>query len=219
MPENTDLPPVLEILGEDLYVAMKAADAARPIGSRRHKLGWLATIVSQRGRLIGKIARTPRVPKRWATVGVAAVAIAAAVLVLGTTGGGPANAFAGWTASPTTPARGQLRAAESACGKSARSVTSLTPTVADTRGPFSMLVYLGSGAARVCVTGLPGGSTFVRAVGAVASTVDPGAIEPEAGVAHREVLRQSAGSATGTSPRGGLDFGILTGQSARTLPA
>jgi hypothetical protein len=122
MPENSDLPPVLEILGEELYVAMKAADAALPIESRRQELDRPkhATSRGRRTPLIGAIARTPRVSKRWAAVGVAAVAVAVAVLVLGTTGGGPPNAFAGWTASPTTPAGGQLQAARSACGQRAR---------------------------------------------------------------------------------------------------
>jgi hypothetical protein len=188
MPEKTDLPPVLETLGEDLYTAMKAADAAVP----------------QRVRLIRAIASTPRVSKRWAAVGVAAAAAAVAALVLGTGGGGPPNAFAGWTASPTTPAGGQLQAAESACGR-APALASLSPTVADTRGPFAMLVYVEDGTASVCMTGLPGARPVVTEVGPARTPVAPDAIEPRAG--------------STTIPRQGPPppFNILTGQAGTNV--
>jgi hypothetical protein len=132
--------------------------------------------------------------------------------------GGPSNAFAGWTASPTTPSRAQLQAAESACGHSTPALASRPPTVADGRGPFSMLVYVHNGAATVCLTGLPGGGAIVTSLGGVPGPVDPDAIAPEAGVAH-QALRQRAGSASGTTPRGGQDFGILTGQVGANVSA
>lgn len=202
MPEKTDLPPVLETLGEDLYAAMKAADAAPPLDSRRPKLDRprRAALRSQRTRLSGAIAGRSRASKRWAAVGVAAVAAGVAAFVLGTTGGGPPNAFAGWTASPTTPASGQLRAAESACGR-APALASLRPTVADTRGPFAMLVYVENGAASVCLTGLPGGGPIVTEIGPAPTPVAPDAIEPRAGSA--TIRRQ------GPRPR----FNTLTGQA------
>jgi hypothetical protein len=205
MPEQTDLPPVLETLGEDLYAAMKAADAALPIDSRRGELDRPATAGRQRARLIRAIASTSRVSKRWAAVGVAAVAAAVAALVLGTTGGGPPNALAGWTASPTTPAGGQLHAAELACGHSAPALASRPPTVADTRGPFAMLVYVENGAASICMTGLPGASPIVTEVGPAPTPVAPDAIEPRAGSA--TIRRQ------GPRPR----FNILTGQAGANV--
>ncbi len=204
MPEKTDLPPVLETLGEDLCVAMKAADAAPLIDSHRRKLDRPATAGSRRARLIRAIASTPRVPKRWAAVAVAAVAAGVAAFVLGTTGGGPPNAFAGWTASPTAPAGGQLQAAESACGR-APGLASRPPTVADTRGPFAMLVYIENGAASVCLTGLPGGSPIVTEIGPAPTPVAPDAIEPRAGSA--TIRRQ------GPRPR----FNILTGQAGANV--
>lgn len=95
--------------------------------------------------------------KRWAAVGVAAVAAAVALLVVGTKGGGPASAFAGWTADPTRPAAGQLQGAESACAARYRypSLTGLAPTLSDTRGPFSVLLYAQARTLTTCITGLP----------------------------------------------------------------
>jgi hypothetical protein len=107
---------------------------------------------------------------RWAMVGVVAVAVAVVVLVLGTTGGGPPKAFAGWSATPTTPATGQLQAAQSACQHDDPALASLTPTVADTRGPFSMLVYIESTATTVCTNGMPGGLVIGVSGGGTADT-------------------------------------------------
>jgi hypothetical protein len=81
-----------------------------------------------------------------------------------------------------------------------------------------MLVYVQNGAASVCLAGLPGGSTIVTSLGGVPGSVGPDAIAPEAGVAH-QALRQPAGSATGTTPRSGPDFGILTGQVGANVTA
>ena len=127
--------------------------------------------------------------KRLAMVGVAALAVAVAGLVLGITGGGPPNAFAGWSATPTPPVSGQLQAAESACGSYPRlGLGSLTPTVADTRGPFSLLLYSGVpnstiGSTILCITGLPGrpsGGGSVSGVGAPqAVPVASGVLKPE----------------------------------------
>jgi hypothetical protein len=127
---------------------------------------------------------------RWATVGVAAVVAGAAVLVVGTTGGGPPNAFAGWSVTPTTPPAGQLASAEAACAQRMPVLASLVPTVVDARGPTSMLVYADSGTSvptprfpagrpftTVCITGVPAFGT-VGASGSTAATVDPDTITP-----------------------------------------
>jgi hypothetical protein len=141
MSETSELPPVLQALGDDLSVAMEAAVAtARP--------------ASWRARVIWALPRAPR--RAWirlATVGVAAAAAAVTLLVFGPSGRGPANAFAGWTAIPTPPASGQLLAAETACKRRTPELASTTPTVWDTRGPDSLLVYAGRGATTTCVTG------------------------------------------------------------------
>ena len=66
MPENTDLPPVLQRLGDDLAVAMQSAIAGRP-----------------HVRFLRTIARLPRrAPKRSAALAVVAVAAVVALLVV-----------------------------------------------------------------------------------------------------------------------------------------
>lgn len=137
MPEKNDLPPVLERLGEDLYAAMKTADTARPIDLRRHRPN----------RLTGVIARTPRGAKRWATVVVAVIAAGVGVLVLGSTGGAPTSAFAGWQATPTAATADQTGTAEAACatrlaGGSKNGLSAnLDPQLTDTRGPYTLVIY------------------------------------------------------------------------------
>jgi hypothetical protein len=121
---------------------------------------------------------------RWATVGVAAVAAAVAVLVVGTTGGGPTSAFAGWTPDPTHPAAGQLQAGESACLRDS-SLASLTPTLTDTRGPYSAFLYAQVSTTTICVVGPPGRLTATRAAiilkgGAPSTSIAPGAIRTRA---------------------------------------
>ncbi len=70
------------------------------------------------------------------------------VLVLG--GPGTTNAFAAWTASPTTPAPRQVVSAEAACLAAAASPAKAPPGVAtgttqvslvDTRGPFTLVLF------------------------------------------------------------------------------
>jgi len=112
---------------------------------------------------------------RWATLGAAPVAVA--VLVVGTTGSGPTSAFAGWSATPTTPTSGQLQAAEAACQQQNPSVASLAPTVADVRGPYSMLVYTDRSTITDCTIGAQG--TLMNGVTPAAQTtsVAPNSIE------------------------------------------
>jgi len=173
------------------------------------------------GRRFGSGPRSTGPPRRhftrWATVGVAAVAAAIAVLVVGTTGGGPANAFAGWTASPTPAASGQLQAAESACAAQRPSLASLVPTVVDTRGPTTMLVYADGGLsvptprfpsgrplATACTTGAPAFGTLIGS-GAGAIPIGQGEIVP-----HLEGLRVTAD---------GQGFGYLDGQVGPAVTA
>jgi hypothetical protein len=86
--------------------------------------------------------------KRHGGVATAAGGLAAAL----TLAGGASSAFAGWSAQPTTPSRGQLAAAESYC-------TANVPTpglplkLADTRGPYTFAIYSDGTANDFCTTG------------------------------------------------------------------
>ena len=164
MPEKNDLPPVLERLGEDLYAAMKTADAVRPIDSRRHRLNRRKPVsaVSLRQRLTRAITETPRATRRWATVGVATIAIGLGVFVLGSTGGAPPNAFAGWTATPTAPASGETAGAVEHCTaqlagaagpQSSIPAVGWKPVLTDTRGPFTAVILQSASASATCFNG------------------------------------------------------------------
>jgi hypothetical protein len=141
---------------------------------------------------------------RWATIGGAAVAAVIAVLVVGTTGSGPASAFAGWSASPTTPSDGELQAAESACQQRNPNLASVTPTVTDTRGPDSLLVYAQDGATTTCVTGQVQLGTVALTRTADESLAASGTIAPQSiglefaanGQAFREMTGQVAADVT-----------------------
>jgi hypothetical protein len=84
-------------------------------------------------RMAGAARRRPRRLLALTTSG--AVLTATIVLVLGLDGGGPTSAFAGWTAVPTKPVRGEIAAAASRCGQDG------APTLADTRGPFELMLF------------------------------------------------------------------------------
>lgn len=82
--------------------------------------------------------RIRRAPRRFALASVSALTAgiaATAVLVLGTSGSGPASAFAAWTAAPTKPALGEISAAEARCHQPE------SAALADTRGPFELLLF------------------------------------------------------------------------------
>jgi hypothetical protein len=127
--------------------------------------------------------------KRLAASGIgalAAIGAATAALVIGLAGPGTATAFAGWSASPTAASSGQLQAAQSACQSvpalpsGSPALASLTPTLADTRGPFSLLVYTQNGASTVCIAGLPQSGTAILSAGEpYVTSVAPGTIEPQ----------------------------------------
>ena len=118
---------------------------------------------------------------RMAAIVAVGVAVAVAVLFIGTTGRGPssASAFAGWTTSPTSASAAQLRRAESACAHHAPLIESAKPAVSDTRGPGSLLVYSTRAATTTCVTGRPqlGTETLTRRATDVLTASD--AVEPE----------------------------------------
>jgi hypothetical protein len=82
--------------------------------------------------------RVRRAPRRFALATASAVAAgiaATVVLVLGTSGRGPTSAFAAWTAAPTKPAPGEISAAQTRCHQPE------SAALADTRGPFELLLF------------------------------------------------------------------------------
>lgn len=89
---------------------------------------------SDRLRAVDYRPRSRRRPARRVigAVGLSGVAAAAGAVVLLASSAAPA--FAGWTARPTAPLRGQLAAANQACGAG-------TPVLTDTRGPFTAAIY------------------------------------------------------------------------------
>jgi hypothetical protein len=96
-------------------------------------------------------------------VGLTASAVTAALVIV--LGAGTPSAFAAWTPSPTTPAPGQAAAAEGACTAGAATPPAGAPatptkvTLADTRGPFTLLLFGANTASRgalMCLSGPDG---------------------------------------------------------------
>jgi RNA polymerase sigma-70 factor (ECF subfamily) len=84
----------------------------------------------------------------------------------------PSVAFADWRAHPTVAAGGQVRATESECQRNSK-LTSISPTLAETRGPYTLLIYA-ENPGGLCVTGpsmlSPTGEPVVASLHAVALT-------------------------------------------------
>jgi hypothetical protein len=146
-----------------------------------------------------------------------AVAVTATVLIVGTDGTGPQKAFAGWSATPTPAASGQLQAAEAACAAQRPTLASLVPTVVDTRGPTTLLVYADGGVsvptprypsgrqfATACATGAPAFGTLIGS-GAGAIAIAGSEVVP-----HIEGLQVAAD---------GQGFGYLDGQVGPAVTA
>jgi hypothetical protein len=83
--------------------------------------------------------RTRRMRTPAAIGGGLATAAAAIAAALSLTGG-TSSAFAGWTPAPTTPAPGQLATAEAYCSNNVP-FAGLPLRLADTRGPFTFMIY------------------------------------------------------------------------------
>jgi hypothetical protein len=96
-------------------------------------------------------ARTRRVRSPVAIGGGLATAAGALTAVLSLVGGA-STAFAGWTPQPTTPTPAQLAAAEAYCAKNVPD-PGLPLKLADTRGPFTILVYSHGGSNDFCTVG------------------------------------------------------------------
>jgi hypothetical protein len=96
----------------------------------------------------------PRVRRLWPPLAIGgglATAAAALAVALSLTGGA-GSALAGWTPQPTTPAPGQLAAAEAYCAQN-MGFPGLPRQLVDTRGPFTFIVYSDDTSNDFCTTG------------------------------------------------------------------
>ena len=146
---DLDIPPI-PYLSDARLLARQEHLVQEIAGRRRHR--------QRRGFALGGI-------------GLAASGVATALVVL--VGAGTSPAFAAWTASPTTPASGQVATAEAACGARPTNPPPGAPTLpstlslTDTRGPFTLLLFganTTSQGALMCMSG-PDGTQFSIASG------------------------------------------------------
>lgn len=189
--------------------APAAGNATSPFRVRRRSAGT-------------RLVHPPQRPSRRLALGaVGVLAVAGVVLGLGLPGGsggtgaGTANAFADWTASPTSPAPGQVKAAEAACEgqrpyPGEPSFARATPKVVDTRGPWTLLVYVEGGSNRLCVVSPSGVAKHESDGGEPRIALAPGAIAP-----------RMSGSGSGFEgehhPFSRMDGGVGAGVTAATL--
>jgi len=116
--------------------------------------------------LVQEIGRRCRYRRRGGLVlgGSALVASGVATALLVLAGPGTANAFAAWTAAPTTPAPSQVSSAEATCeaaaatpppDKTAGLATGATQvSLVDTRGPFTVVLFgANTSTTLMCVNG------------------------------------------------------------------
>jgi hypothetical protein len=134
-----------------------------------------ARLLTRERHLVQEITASRRRRQRrgfaFGGAGLVVGGVTAALVVL--LGAGTSPAFAAWTASPTAPAPGQLAAAETACAARPANPPPGVPalptevTLADTRGPFTLLLFganTTSSAVLLCMSG-PDGTQFSIAAG------------------------------------------------------
>lgn len=142
---------------------------------------WIA---SHRAALVNALSQRRRRPMKWAAI-AGATGVAATISTLVLVGGSEQYAFAGWSASPTMPATGQVSSADATChaalaqlGPTNRGsdAASFVPELSDVRGPYTITVF-GDGAGRgaaLCVSAP--GATSLRWIDESGPPVTPGAI-------------------------------------------
>ncbi len=136
---------------------------------------------------LGAIDYRPRRHRFGVVSAVSAVGVggaAAALTAVFALSSGAAPAFAGWHATPTRPAPGQLSHAAQACGQSLGS-----PILTDSRGPYTASIYADETTRDVCLSG-NGVSASSSSTSATPVSVAAGRIELDGGGA-----RDSAGNA------------------------
>jgi len=130
-----------EQLESDLRAALHARAGQVP----------MAAVTALTARDYRPQTRRLRPPAAWGALGTAGVAAGVAVIVsLGTDA---SNAFAGWSPRPTSPAPGQLAAAQASCASGQSPIAGLPLKLADTRGPFTFSVYADSTSSATCIKG------------------------------------------------------------------
>ncbi len=173
---------MIEQLENELRDALAARAAEVPAGAGRRV----------RDRDYRPRTRDLRPP---AAAGALATAAAAAglVLIVGL-GAGTPPAFAGWRATPTTPASGQIPSAEASCqdrlatmpapppGALLRkavqlpSVKAMKPVLADTRGPFTFVIFADQAFTASCISGPDFTSVSAARAAAAAPAVPAGKV-------------------------------------------
>ncbi|MDE3085244.1 MAG: hypothetical protein KGJ77_00630 [Acidobacteriota bacterium] len=140
---------------------------------------WLA---ARRHTLVETLAHPPRRLAVPVTVAAAVAAATTAATTVVVVGGSTTSAFAGWSAAPTAPVAEESAVAQSAClsraaqaqpaneairdgqpvNKTPVPLDTLTPVVTDTRGPYTVTVFQGTGGLYAsCLTG-PGSTVSTR---------------------------------------------------------
>jgi hypothetical protein len=99
-------------------------------------------------RAIDYHPRRRRIRKLPAIGALGATGVAAAVAAIVTLGSSAAPAFAGWRATPTIPAPGQLAQAAQVCGQGLGSAV-----LTDSRGPYTAAIYADSTTSDLCLSG------------------------------------------------------------------
>ncbi len=142
-------------------------------------------ITSHQAALIAVLPQRRSRPRKWVAL-AGATGVAATVSSLVLVGGGEQSAFAGWSASPTPPAAGQLTAADAVCqahlvqlppaANKGTDPASLVPELSDVRGPYTVTV-LGNGTQNgaLCIAA-PNGNTALRWIMRSGAPVGTGAI-------------------------------------------
>ena len=143
-----------------------------------------AWIISRQAALVSTLPQRRRRPVKWVVL-AGATGVAATVSALVLVGGSPPSALAGWSASPTAPASGQLMSADTDCQASLTQLppsinkgadsASLVPELNDVRGPYTFtLLGDGSQSEVLCISAQ--GNTSVRWIALSGVPVGPGAI-------------------------------------------
>lgn len=110
------------------------------------------SLAERRTHLVAEFARSDTRRRLPIVVGSAGALIATIAAVAASVLGGAAPAFAGWTATPSPAGAARVQSALLACHE-AHAPTLAAPMLADTRGPYAMLLFIAGGTNRLCITG------------------------------------------------------------------
>ena len=214
------------------------SDLIREHGAELGLASWRAPTGEHAVRRYGAVGR------RSAAVGALAGAAGAAAIVLFAVGlgDGAPKAFAGWSASPTTPAEGQIASAQTACANAASSLVSgmkdgrteipstmrgsfseigageWQTTLSDTRGRYTMMILQAGngGLATACRASIGAPSPFVMMESGGAATAPPAPGEVRV-LTDAESTGQGAGDGAESAPFTVVDGEVGSGVTALTL--